>query len=225
MLSPDIYGESDYPGFCAKYNRPGNPLFIPETRSGSGAAARALYAFGRHDAIGVSPMGIDRYPQADNDLTGTYDLLEQLAPLMAEHQGNGTMSAILLRSPDDPPQRIQLGNYTLEVAFLNPQKTLGEPPPPGPVAAILIAAGPDEYFAAGSGVTIGFSPNTPGPPHVGLATVEEGTFTNGRWVPGRVMAGDDDDEGQYVLLNRPSGCCSLSTSTKTIQHITLYRYQ
>jgi hypothetical protein len=55
--------------------------------------------------------------------------------------------------------------------------------------------------------------------------VEEGTFVNGRWVPGRVMAGDDDDEGQYVLLNRPSGCCSLSTSTKTIQHITLYRYQ
>jgi hypothetical protein len=28
--------------------------------------------------------------------------------------------------PDDPPHRIQLGNYTLEVAFLNPQKTLGE---------------------------------------------------------------------------------------------------
>jgi hypothetical protein len=170
-------------------------------------------------------MGIDRYPQPDNDLTGTYDLLTQLAPLMAGHQGKGTMSAVLLRSPDDPPQRIQLGNYTLEVAFLNPQKTLGEPPPQGPVAAILIAAGPDEYFAAGSGVTIGFSSNTPGPPHVGLATVEEGTFVNGRWVPGRVMAGDDDDEGQYVLLNRPTGCCSPSTSTKTIQHITLYRYR
>ena len=225
MLSPDIYGESDYPAFCAKYTRPGNPLFIPETRSGPGTAARALYAFGRHDAIGVSPMGIDRYPQPDNDLTDNYDLLAQLAPLIAEHQGKGSMSAVLLRSPDDPPQRIELGNYTLEVAFLNPQKTLGEPPPPGPVAAILIAAGPDEYFAAGSGVTIAFSPNTPGPPHVGLARVEEGTFVNGRWVPGRVMAGDDDDEGQYVLLNRPSGCCSASTSTKTIQHITLYRYQ
>jgi hypothetical protein len=225
MLSPDIYSENDYPAFCARYTRPGNPLFIPETRSGPGAAARALYAFGRHDAIGVSPMGIDRYPQPDNDLADNYDLLTQLAPLMAEHQGKGTMSAVLLRSPDDPPQRIQLGKYTLEVAFLNPQKTLGEPPPQGPVAAIFIAAGPDEYFAAGSGVTVGFSPNTPGPPHVGLATVEEGTFVNGRWAPGRAMAGDDDDEGQYVLLNRPSGCCSVSTSTKTIQHITLYRYR
>jgi len=93
------------------------------------------------------------------------------------------------------------------------------------VAALFMAAGPDEYFAAGSGVTVSFSPNTPGPPHVGLATVEEGTFVNGRWVPGRVMAGDDDDEGQYVLLNRPSGCCSPSTSTRMILHITLYRYQ
>ncbi len=224
MLGPDIYSENDYPAFCAKYSRPGNPLFIPETLSGPGTAARVLYAFGRHDAIGVSPMGIDRYPQADNDLTDIYGLLTQLAPLMAEHQGNGTMSAVLLRSPSDPPQKIQLGNYTLEVAFLNPQKTLGEPPPPGPVAAILIAAGPDEYYAAGSGVTISFSANTPGPPHVGLATVEEGTFQNGRWVAGRSMAGDDDDEGQYVLLNKPSGCCSPST-TKMIQHITLYRYR
>jgi hypothetical protein len=226
MISPDIY-DFDYVTTCARYNRSGNPLFIPETRGlpPNGLEARVLYAFGRHDAIGVSPMGIDRYAQPDQDLTDTYNLLTQLAPLMAKHQGKGTMSAVLLRSPEDPPQKIQLGNYTLEVAFLNPQRTLGEPPPPGPVAALFMAAGPDEYFAAGSGVTIAFSPNTPGPPHVGLATVEEGTFTNGRWVPGRVMAGDDDDEGQYVLLNRPSGCCSLSTSTKTIQHITLYRYQ
>ena len=109
MLSPDIYSESDYPAFCAKYTRPGNPLFIPETRSGPGTAARALYAFGRHDAIGVSPMGIDRYAQSDNDLTDNYDLLTQLAPLMAEHQGKGTMSAVLLRSPDDPPRRSSWG--------------------------------------------------------------------------------------------------------------------
>ena len=43
-----------------------------------------------------------------------YDLLSQLAPLILEHQGNGTMSAVLM-GPNDPPQKIQVGNYTLDV--------------------------------------------------------------------------------------------------------------
>ena len=58
-------------------------------------------------------------------------------------------------------------------------KMFGVPPPPEPpppAAAIFIATGPDEYFAAGSGVTVTFSPNTPGPPLVGLGTVEEGSL-------------------------------------------------
>jgi len=79
--------------------------------------------------------------------------------------------------------------------------------------AIFIAAGPDEYFAAGSGVIVSFSPNTPGPPHAGLATVEDGSFVNGRWLPGRSMAGDDSDEGNYLMPR------------KRIQHFTLYRYR
>jgi hypothetical protein len=81
-------------------------------------------------------------------------------------------------------------------------------------AAILIAVGPDEYFVAGNGVTISFAPSTPGPPLAGLGTVEEGSFVNGRWVPGRQLAGDETGQGDYISLR------SLS-----IQHVTLYRYE
>jgi hypothetical protein len=91
--------------------------------------------------------------------------------------------------------------------------------------AIFIATGPDEYFAAGNGVIVSFSPNTPGPPLAGLASVEEGVFVNGRWVPGRQMAGDDSDEGQYLILRRPSGCCAPPASKNSIQRFTLYRYR
>ena len=62
-------------------------------------------------------------------------------------------------------------------------------------AAILIAAGPDEYYVAGNGVTISFSPSTPGPALAGLGTVEEGSFVNGRWVAGRQLAGDETGQG------------------------------
>ena len=173
MLSPDAYSDRDFVAWCAKYTRSGNPLFIPEQMGGADGAARVLYVFGRHDAIGWTIMGLEdpRIPHPDNDLIGSFDLIAQMAPLIAEHQGNGTMSAVLLRTPKDPPQKIQLGDYTLEVGFYSPPKMFGVPPPPDPpppAAAILIQTGPEEYFAAGMGVTVRFSPNTPGPPRAGL---------------------------------------------------------
>ena len=228
MLSPDSYNESDFLAFCAKYTQSGNPLFIPENMGGPEGAARVLYVFGRYDAIGWTTMGIEdpRIPHPDNNLIGSFDVIGQLAPLIAEHQGKGTMSAVLLRGPNDPPQKIRVGNYTLEVTFYTQPKMVGVPSPQEPLppaAAIFIATGPDEYFAAGSGVKVTFSPNTPGPPLAGLATVEEGTFVNGRWVPGRRLNGDDSDEGKFLMLER-SGCC-WPPGMKSIQRFTLYRYQ
>jgi hypothetical protein len=225
ILSPDAY--RDYEEFCEKYVRSGNPLFIPESNGGPDGAARALYAFGRYDAMGYSRMGIDSPSAPDDDLTNSYDLVSQLAPLILQHQGNGTMSAVLLRNPKDPPQKIKVGNYTLEVAFLVPRKgaPLAENPPPA--SAIFVAAGPDEYYAAniGSGLTVAFSPNTPGPEHAGLLTVEEGNFVDGRWVAGRTLAGDDSDQGQYLELRKPSVCCMPPAKANRIQHFTLYRYR
>jgi hypothetical protein len=113
-----------------------------------------------------------------------------------------------------------VGNYTLLVGASSrprPAAPGGAPSPQPaqpPAAAIFIAAGPDEYFAAGSGVSVVFSPNTPGPPLAGLATVEEGKFVDGRWVPGRRLAGDDDAQGQ-----------SLTLRTMGIQRFTLYRFR
>jgi hypothetical protein len=219
IFSPDIYSP-DFVAWCEKYTRSGNPLFIPETNGGRGSATKALYAFGRHDAIGYSPMGFDRSITPDNDQIGGYDLIAQLAPLIAEHQGKGTMSAVLL-GPKDPPQKIQVGNYTLEVAFLAPRV---EPPPQGtPLlsAAIFIATGPDEFYAAGNDVSVTFSPNTPGPPLAGLATVEEGTFVNGRWVAGRRLAGDDAGQGDFLDLRKRFA----GDPDRGIQRVTLYRYR
>jgi hypothetical protein len=83
---------------------------------GRNGAARVLYAFGRHDAIGFSPMGIERPADSRHRADQQLRLIAQLAPLISEHQGNGTMSAVLL-GPNDPPQKIQVGNYTLEASF------------------------------------------------------------------------------------------------------------
>ena len=223
MLSPDIYG-GDFMGMCAEYTRSGNPLFIPETGNGPINAAKALYAFGHHDAIGFSPFGIDREDRLGNspDLVGIYDILSRMAPLILEHQGNGTMAAVMMKQ-GDPPQKIELGDYTLQVTFWPIRYTMplqmpGEPPPgtPPPTAAIFIATGTNEFFAVGSGVKVTFSSNKPGLPLAGLGTVEEGTFVNGRWVPDIRLAGDDTGQGEDLFeIQRHIG----------IQRFTLYHYR
>ena len=231
MLSPDIY-DYDYASMCAQYHRSGNPLFIPETRGlpPNNLAARVLYAFGRHDAIGFSPMGIERPAIPDIELTSAYDVIQQLAPLISEHQGDGAMSAVLLGA-NDPPQKVQAGNYSLDCSFLKPRALPGSPQPQPPfpnAAAIFIAAGPDEFYAAGNGVSVTFTPVTPGPPQAGLATVEEGVFVHGRWVPGRRLAGDDTSTPALVLprLHAVADQPALfGPSFNGILRFTLYRYR
>jgi hypothetical protein len=217
ILSPDIYGNDDFfVSTTASYARSGNPLFIPESNGGREGATRALYAFGRHNAVGFSPFGIDGSRAPDTDLTAGYDLIAQLAPLISAHQGKGTISAVLL-GQNHPSEKIQVGNYTLEVAAMRPRAMPGAPPSQATLpssAAIFIAVGPDEYYVAGSGMTVRFSPSTPGPALAGLGTVEEGSFVNGRWVSGRQLAGDETEQGGSLTLRNLG-----------IQRVTLYRYE
>jgi len=238
VISPDIYG-GDFATFCAKYTQSGNPLLIPETGGGAAGAAKALFAFGRYDAICFSPFGIDRMSSSD-PLVPVYGLLSQLAPTILEHQGNGTMSAVMM-NPSDPAQKISVGNYTLTVAPTRARGASAAAPaaPSGrgtapargataaapaaatpaaatatPLAALFIANGPDEYFILGNGLTITFASNTPGAPLAGMGTVEEGSFVKGRWVPGRWLAGDDTEQGDYLYL-RSMG----------ILRVTVYHYR
>ena len=53
----------------------------------------------------------------------------------------------------------------------------------------MIATGPDDYVILGSGVQATF--NGPGPSAAAVAKLEEGTYVDGRWVPGRRLNGDD----------------------------------
>ena len=190
--------------------------YLRKQGTANGLEARLLYAFGRHDAIGVSPMEIERPAAPDIELTSSYDVIKQLAPLISEHQGNGTMSAVLMNA-NDPAQKVAVGSYTLTVAPSRPRgATAATPAGPGatPLAALFIANQPDEYFILGNGLTITFASNTPGAPLAGMGTVEEGTFVKGQWVPGRWLAGDDTEQGDYLFLRNMG-----------ILRVTVYRYR
>jgi hypothetical protein len=83
-----------------------------------------------------------------------------------------------------------------------------------PATAVLIATGPDEYFIIGNSFSVTFTANAPGPQLVGLGTVEEGSFLDGRWIPGRRLAGDDTAQGEFPTVR-----------VRNAMRVTLYRYR
>jgi Beta-galactosidase len=221
FLAPDIYFE--FKKWCAEYDRPGNPLFVPESATGGQGAAQAFYAIGNHNSIGYSPFGIDPDGPVrgkDSELTRAYDTLSQLAPLILENQPKHQVAAVMIEELTRA-QRIRIGNYTLNIT-----PNLGRRPVPvevqntvdAPVRtphAIFIAVKPDELYMAGSGVTITFDPIAPGF-RAGLGTVEEGEFVNGEWHKGRTLGGDDTGQGNSI---------SLRDAGPPILRVSLYLYK
>jgi hypothetical protein len=223
FVAPDIYFE--FKNWCAKYDRSDNPLFIPEADGDIQGAANVFYAVGHHRAFGFSPFAIDgtgSSGEGGKELARSYEVLSQLAPLILENQPKGRVAGVLLDELT-PTQRVRLGDYTLNVSGGGPRRIFpGEPisselPRAQTPHGVFISTGPDEFYIAGSGLAITFSANTPGPPIVGLATVEEGRFVDGRWIRGRTLAGDDTGQGNSVSLRGGAGAGVL--------RVIVYRYR
>ena len=87
--------------------------------------------------------------------------------------------------------------------------------PPDRVAALFIATGPDDYVIVGRSMNVYFTAATKPSDSVGLATVEEGSYADGKWMPGRRLNGDETPEWKAL---------SFRGDNYTIQHVKLYRY-
>lgn len=209
ILSPDIYNYL-YQRAPA-YHQPWNPLFIPELAREIRIASDIFYCIGEHDAIGVSPFGLESVPVFQEELSKSYEVLGQISPVLLEHQGRGATSAAVL-DKDHTKQDVKVGGYTLSVGIARHYTF----PTPDFPAGIFIALGPDEFLVAGRGITVAFTPNTPGDPIAGFASVEDGGFVNGKWVAGRRLNGDEILSGKGLRLRG---------DRYMVQHVKLYRYR
>lgn len=220
FLSPDIYF-ANFAEWARKYHRPGNPLFIPETMPGLPNAVNVLYAIGQHDAIGFSPFSIESLDEATSkSLTDSYDLLQQLAPLILEYQGKGLMAGLLPEGVEQRlPQQVRLGDYTLNITYERsaPLPVAQNPQTPTLISGgLVIAIGPDEFVFAGTGMTVTFEADPSGDQMVGILSAQEGKYEKDQWLPGRWLNGDQTHQGRHLQL---------VTGKFGIQRIKLYRYR
>ncbi len=221
LLAPDIYF-GDFQEWCRKYTHRGNPLFIPEMRSTEEGARNVFYAIGAHNAIGVSPFGVDSIMDPLNaPIRTSYALLRQIAPLILEHQGGGVFGFVI--DVEHPYITHELGGYELTIAL---DRGYGSNTEHG--YGLIMATAPDTFIGAGYGFRVSFRPTTPGPALVGIAAVDEGEYLNEQWAPARRFNGDETFSGAFWRFPAVSaGVDALPAlgAGSAIAHCTVYRYE
>jgi beta-galactosidase GanA len=209
FYAPDLYA-ADFAEWCRRFHREGNPLFMPEARGGPVGAANVFYALGEHAGFGFSPFGIEDEIGAKGDLAASYHLLATLAPMLLEHQGAGDVHGFVL-DKTHPSVDFTISGYTLHVSR---DEIFGDQAQDG--YGLIMATGPDEFLGAGKGFRVSFMSRTADGPQVGIAAVDEGSFEDGKWVPGRRLNGDENDQGKGWRFD------SRALNTEKVK---LYRFQ
>jgi hypothetical protein len=240
MNCPDI-SVPEFEQIVKVFHRPDNPLFIPEGLGIASGVANVFYAIGAQAGLGYSVFGIDNTvrlvsfpppmgatPPSELEslpLAKGYAALRELAPMILEHQAQGTINAAWLNA-SQTSQEFELNGYSLRFEL---RRTFWDQKFQTDLAyAIAMAAGPDEFYILGDDVQVTFKPRTPGPSIAGLSADEAGHFQGGRWIAERRLNGDDVMLN-YKLVTQAEQHLSGSGArfgpeAPTVQHIKLYRY-
>ncbi|HXY25450.1 MAG TPA: DUF5597 domain-containing protein [Candidatus Acidoferrum sp.] len=205
FYAPDIY----WPNFeywVQRYEVPRNPIFIPEAQM-DGAPYNAFYAYGEARAFGFSPFAIDslKLPANDSDpkpeIMQVYELLDSIRDLLPTAQAEGLTRGLVLHTTSLRPTRtIALGGYLFEA-------TLSRSWPSRAIAAehgamLILQASPNEFYIAGSGLTVSFARDPDVDAGIaGIETVERVSRVSGQWVIEERLNGDQTNQGRQLLLD------------------------
>jgi len=220
MLSPDFYNPR-FIHWNDLFSPADNPLFIPEIRFDENVGSKALFALSHYKAIGFSPFSIESTEQPENEsLAHSYKLIHQLGSLITDAQASGKIDGVLLDKAH-PEQQVTLGKYTFTIKH---DYTLGWSPEAKhdiwpESGGLIIQTGEDEFLVAGTGLVVTFAMRDSAAAkatRVGIDSIYEGEFVDGKWQPGRSMNGDQSHQGRHLRI---------ATGDWGIQKLKLYQYQ
>ena len=259
ILAPDIYLPT-YAQVIQQFARNGNPAFNPET---SQNAANCWMAFTQLNSLCFSPFGIDGL-SPDSAWARTYGFINSISGAIAEAQGQKDAIKLIQLTPGQTPGKVEMGNYILDFTPTPGSRTgtgrataaaaASRPAGGGGGAAtlsfldapfvLIINTAPDEYYFATNDVfpfRVSVSPKIGGNKIAAPATIDRGTFSNGKWILSHRLNGDDIMGIGYDLsgaaANRQAGTeIPLGSRGRwnapwspndapSVWHVTFYQYQ
>jgi beta-galactosidase GanA len=212
LVAPDIYlGDSPrYLKVLELYDRPDNPLFVPETGRGPGIA-RYFFAALAHGAIGFSPFGVDYTSYVSSPLGGTRVTAENMAHFALNYRLAGPMQRELARlafegklkavveEKDKPKQTFELGAWNVNVSYGVGHFGPGKDPPGNaePIGQALVGdLGNDRFLVAGFFCRVDFQVRDEASgKQREFVRVEEGAYDGGAFRAARIWNGDQTDWG------------------------------
>jgi len=204
FYAPDIY----WPNFAAwvtRYREAGNPVFVPEARLDF-APFNALYTLGEARGFGFSPFGVDSLTLSDADsgsaqqLSDEYSALSEMSDLVLQTQQKDLIRALVLHETSlRPSQTVALGGFLFRATLARgwPARNLLEKDG----AMMVLEIAPGEFYVLGSGLSVTFmrDPDTDNQV-AGIASIEEGSYANGKWSTLRRLNGDQSNQGRELLM-------------------------
>lgn len=204
LIAPDIYtsDSKEYRDVISTYNRPDNPLLIPETGRNDPFAKFFFYALGA-GTLGFSPFGVDHAgwnilgDQAWSGHARNFALFAPMDREIAQLEFEGKIKTAV-EEPGEAVQEVDFGDWQATVSFGFPQpdgrKAPGTKDAHG--VAMIARLGPDEFLVTGFDANIRF--HVPGqPPFIRsqVLSAQEGGYVNGEWKMKRLLNGDEVDRG------------------------------
>jgi len=204
MIGPDIYTSSSatVQQVFDAYNRPDNPLWVPETGRSDDYGKFFFYALGK-GALGFSPFGVDRSgwnilgDEPWKRHAANFALIGPMSREIAQLEFEGKVKTAV-EEVGQTGQEIDFGEWQATVSYGYPQPD-GRPAPGTKDmhgAALVAQLGPDQFLVTGVDASVTF--HLKGKPawiHSQIVTAEEGVFENGVWKPVKLWNGDETDRG------------------------------
>lgn len=205
VIGGDNYDDNEalYRQLLALYNRPDNPLFVPETGGSLNHAKNMFFVFEANNALGVSAFGVDGIAPEDlNRISGPYSeiafnyaLIGPAASEWMRLREHGDVQVAVEEEGDANPA-LSFSNFDVAVRFGPVRDGYGGPRGQGNARrngrVIVGQLAPDEFLISGMSANIVFAPKLGArEKNTMYLSVEEGHFENSVWHTDRLLNGDE----------------------------------
>jgi hypothetical protein len=204
MIGPDIYSDDSrfYREIMQTYQRPDNPLWIPETGREEGFGKFFFYALGQ-GALAFAPFGVDESDRGGpggepwKGHSSNFALIGPMSREIAALQFAGKLKTAV-EEPGQAEQELDFDGWQATVAFGFPQRDGRRAPGTKDAHAVALVAqlGPDKFLVTGEDASVSF--HLPGKKpwmRSQIVSAEQGTYENGVWKAQRRLNGDETDRG------------------------------